>query len=162
MESLPTGYLTDSVLQLETNLDDCTAEALGYAAEKLRASGALDVWITPIQMKKNRPGHLLSALCEHSALESLVDILFRETSAFGLRIQTVTRLKLRRDFVQVPTPYGSVTVKRGFRGNELVRQAPEYESCRDLAEKRNVPLPAIFDAAQHAAQFQAPPPPSTL
>ena len=152
MKPLPPGYLTDSVLQLETNLDDCTAETLGYAAEKLRAAGALDVWITPIQMKKNRPAHLLALLCERAELDALVEILFRETSAFGLRIQPVTRLKLQRDFIDVPTPFGPVTVKRGFRDTDLVQLAPEYESCRVLAEQHGIPLKAVYEAAYQAAQ----------
>jgi uncharacterized protein (DUF111 family) len=154
MENLPSGFETDSVVQLETNLDDCTGEALGYAAEKLRALGALDVWMTPIQMKKNRPGHLLSILCPPERLDDMVELLFRETSAFGLRVLPVTRLKLRRDFIQAPTPFGSITVKRGFRDNQLLQIAPEFESCQAAAKAHDVPLQIVFDAARRAAMEQ--------
>lgn len=148
---LTPGYETDSVVQLETNLDDVTPEILGHVCERLRENGALDVWLTPIQMKKHRPGVLLSILCERDKLEFLSGLVFRETSAFGLRISEVTRLKLRRDFIEVETPFGAVTVKRGFRGDELLQLAPEYESCRLQSAASGEPLQRIYDAARSAA-----------
>ena len=90
---MPGGYETDSVTCLETNLDDCAPEILGAAMEKLLAAGALDVWFTPIQMKKHRPAVMLSVMCEESAAGELADLIFRETTAFGLRRHEVTRLK---------------------------------------------------------------------
>jgi uncharacterized protein (DUF111 family) len=154
---LPEGYETDSVVQLETNLDDVTAETLGHVSERLRESGALDVWLTPIQMKKHRPGVLLAILCERDKVEILSNLVFRETGAFGLRISEVTRLKLRRDFIDVETIYGPITVKRGFRGTELLQLAPEFESCRALSIASGQPLQRIYDAARNAATRLYPP-----
>ena len=93
---MPGGYETDTVTRLETNLDDCTAEQLGAAMEKLLAAGALDVWFTPIQMKKHRPGTMLSVLCEPGDTDRLADLIFAETTAFGLRRENLVRLKLAR------------------------------------------------------------------
>src|SRR5436190_21862047 len=108
---MPGGYETDTVTRLETNLDDSSPEILGATMDKLFAAGALDVWFTPIHMKKNRPGILLSALCEPARVDALTDIIFHETSAFGLRIDTIVRLKLERRFEKVATPFGEATVK---------------------------------------------------
>jgi hypothetical protein len=141
------AYETDIVTRLETNLDDCTAETLGAVMDRLFAAGALDVWFTPIHMKKNRPGVMLSALCEEDATTALADIIFAETSAFGLRMEKITRLKLARRFETVSTKYGSVTVKIGLKGDRAVQVSPEFESCRALAEKSGVPLREIYTAA---------------
>lgn len=149
---LPKGYESDQVLQLETNLDDISPEVVGHVTELLLAAGALDVWITPIQMKKQRPGMLLALLCEKGLLECLTELLFAETTAFGLRISEVTRLKLRRDFVSVDTSFGPITVKRGFRGDMLLQVAPEYESCKAAATRSSRPLHEVFTAARDAAR----------
>ncbi len=141
------AYETDTVTRLETNLDDCTAETLGAVMDRLFAAGALDVWFTPIHMKKNRPGVMLSALCEENAAAALADIIFAETSAFGLRTEKVVRLKLARRFETVPTKYGDVTVKLGLKGDRVVQVAPEFESCRALAEKSRVALRQVYTAA---------------
>src|ERR1051325_6262465 len=98
---MPGGYDTDTVTRLETNLDDSSPEVLGATMEKLLAAGALDVWFAPIQMKKTRPGGLLSVRSEPGHVEALADIIFRETSAFGLRTGEVVRLKLERRFETV-------------------------------------------------------------
>lgn len=149
---LPEGYETDRVFQMETNLDDTPPEHLGYAVQKLLDAGALDVWTTPVQMKKQRPGIVLSVLCEHPRLQTLADLLFRETSAFGARIWEVQRLKLHRDFLQVDTRFGPISVKRGFKDtNILLQLAPEFESCRAAAEKHGVPLQEVYSAARIAA-----------
>ena len=150
---LPQGYESDQVLQLETNLDDISPEVVGHVTGLLLAAGALDVWVTPIQMKKQRPGLLLSLLCEKGHLECLSDVLFAETTAFGLRISEVTRLKLRRDFVSVDTPFGPITVKRGFRGDTLLQIAPEYESCKAAAARAGRPLHEVCTAARDAARL---------
>lgn len=144
------GYETDTVIRLETNLDDCTGEVLGAVMEQLFAAGALDVWLTPIQMKKHRPAVMLSALCEPGGEDGLIDLIFRETTAFGLRKETITRVKLSRRFETVPTEFGEVTVKLGLRGETVVQVAPEFESCRKLAEASGQPLRAIYEAASAA------------
>ncbi|MEY2600369.1 MAG: hypothetical protein RLZZ142_2628 [Verrucomicrobiota bacterium] len=156
METLPQGFEVDRLLQVETNLDDATPETIGYVCERLREAGALDVWTAPIQMKKNRPAVLLALLCDPSQLAVCSEILFRESGAFGLRFHEVTRLKLRRDFVEVPTPHGTVTIKRGFQGDQLLQSVPEYEACKALARQSGVPLREIFEAAKQAAQTVSP------
>ena len=147
---MPGGYDTDTVTRLETNLDDLSPELLGAVMEKLFAAGALDVWFTPIQMKKNRPAVQLSVLCDDAHSEPLAEIIFTETSAFGLRTETITRLKLERRFETVATEFGEVTIKLGLKGGRLAQVAPEFESCRALSEKSGQPLKAIYQAALNA------------
>jgi uncharacterized protein (DUF111 family) len=141
------SYETDTVTKLETNLDDLSPEITGAVMAQLFAAGALDVWLTPVQMKKNRPGVMLTVLCEESAVAALTDLIFAETSAFGLRVEKVVRLKLARRFAQVSTEFGEVTVKLGLKGERVVQVAPEFESCRAVAEKAGVPLRAVYAAA---------------
>ena len=141
------SYETDTVTKLETNLDDLSPEITGAVMSRLFAAGALDVWLTPIQMKKNRPGVMLSVLCEEATVAALTDLIFAETSAFGLRVEKVVRLKLARSFAQVSTEFGEVTVKLGLKGERVVQVAPEFESCRAVAEKSGVPLRAVYAAA---------------
>lgn len=145
------GYETDSVSQIETNLDDMTPEEIGFATTLLLEAGALDVWTAPIQMKKQRPAILLSMLCAPEETERFADLLLMHTSAFGVRVSQKTRVKLRREFIPVSTPYGTVSVKRGFRGQTLLHCAPEYECCRALALQNGVPIHLVFEAARTAA-----------
>ena len=147
---MPGGYDTDSVTRLETNLDDLSPELLGAVMEKLFAAGALDVWFTPVQMKKNRPSVQLSVLCDDGHVGPLADIIFTETSAFGLRTEKITRLKLERRFETVATEFGEVTIKLGLKRGHVVQVAPEFESCRTLSEKSGQPLKAIYQAALNA------------
>jgi uncharacterized protein (DUF111 family) len=142
------GYATDVVTRLETNLDDLSPEIAGAVMDRLFAAGALDVFFTPVQMKKNRPGVQLTALCEDERIEALTDIIFTETSAFGLRMEKIARLKLPRKFVTVNTPFGDVTMKLGMKNDRIIQAAPEYESCRMISEKSGLPLRAIYEAAQ--------------
>jgi uncharacterized protein (DUF111 family) len=144
---MPGGYETDTVTRLDTNLDDSSPEILGATMDKLLAAGALDVWFTPIHMKKNRPAVMLSVLCEIGHTDPMADIIFRETSAFGLRTEQVVRLKLERRFEKAMTDYGEVTVKLGLKNGEIVQVAPEYESCRVVSEKSGQPLRVIYEAA---------------
>jgi len=144
------SYETDTVIRLETNLDDLSPELIGAVMERLLKAGALDVWFTPIQMKKNRPGTMLSVLCEEPGVNELTDIIFAETTAFGLRKETVQRIKLARRFETVKTPYGDVTVKLGLKGDTIVQRTPEFESCRVVAEKSGRSIREIYLAAQNA------------
>lgn len=146
------AYLTDTVARLETNLDDCTAEILGEVMTRLFAAGALDVWHTAIHMKKNRPGTMLSVLCEEADTELLADIIFAETTAFGLRMDTVRRLKLDREFRTVATPFGEITIKLGLRSGKIIQCAPEFESCRAAAERAGVAVRTVFGAAMEAGR----------
>ncbi len=146
-------WQTDSIVVLETNLDDVSGEVLGAFVEKALASGALDVFHTPIQMKKNRPGTLLTVLCAAADADKFSELLLRETSAFGVRRTTAERRKLRREFTTVTTPFGEVKVKLGKLDGKVVQAAPEFESCRELAAKAGVPVKAVHEAAMRATQF---------
>lgn len=137
----------DEVTQIETNLDDMTPELAGAAMERLFGAGALDVFYTPAQMKKNRPGFVLTVLCVPEKAAELARIILAETSAFGVRMHRTERMKLRREFRDVDTPYGSVRIKLGFLGDELVQAAPEYESCREAAQRAGVSVRDVHLAA---------------
>ena len=143
-------YLTDTVVRVETNLDDLSPEIAGAVLNRLMDAGALDAALLPIQMKKNRPGVQLSVLCEEAALGKIADLLFAETTAFGIRMDRVERWKLDRRFETVSTPFGEITVKLGLRGKEIVQTAPEFESCREASERTGQPLRAIYEAALQA------------
>jgi uncharacterized protein (TIGR00299 family) protein len=134
----------DQVWVLETNLDDVTAEVVGYCFEQLFAAGALDVFSTPIQMKKNRPGVLLSVITPASAVDALEAILFRETETFGIRKYVVQRNKLQRESVIVETRWGPVKGKRGWRDDGPSVFTPEYEDCARVAREHGVPLRRVF------------------
>ena len=144
------GYETDTVTRLETNLDDCPPELLGAAMQRLLDAGALDVWFTPITMKKQRPAVMLSVLCEEEKVAPLTDIIFESTTAFGLRMEKIVRLKLARRIETVRTEFGEVAVKIGSLGSEVLQVAPEYESCRVLAERSGVSLRSIYEEAVRA------------
>jgi len=141
---------TDTIAVLETNLDDINAEILGHFMEQALAAGALDVFHTAIQMKKNRPGVLLTVLCAQSDADKFSELLVRETSTFGIRRHTAERRKLRREFITVQTPYGAVTVKLGKLDGKVLQAAPEFESCKKLADQSKVPLKEVYEAALRA------------
>jgi hypothetical protein len=142
---------TDAIGVVETNLDDVRAEVLGHFVERALGAGALDVFQTPIQMKKNRPGVLLTVLCEESAIDRFAELMLRETTAFGVRVHVADRRKLRRETVQVKTGFGEVTLKLGRLDGRVVQTAPEYESCRAVSERAGVALKDVYDAALKAA-----------
>jgi len=144
------AYQTDTITRIETNLDDLSPEITGSTVDRLFAAGALDVFLTPIQMKKNRPGVLLTVLCEEPASRKIADVLFTETTSFGLRLDRIERLKLERRFETVATPHGEIIVKVGLRGGEPIQAAPEFESCRAAAEKSGAPLRVVYGAALEA------------
>ncbi|MEO5719560.1 MAG: nickel pincer cofactor biosynthesis protein LarC [Chthoniobacterales bacterium] len=137
----------DTVIEIETNLDDLSPELSGAVLERLLALGALDVTLTPVQMKKNRPGVQLSVLCEPALETKIVHTLLTETSAFGVRRSEKRRYKLERRFETVPTAFGEITLKLGLLQGEVVQVAPEFESCRAASERTQVPLRQIYQAA---------------
>ena len=145
-------WQTDTISVLETNLDDINSEILGHFAEKVLTAGALDIFHTPIQMKKNRPGVLLTILCAISDADKFSEMILRETSAFGVRRFSLERRKLHREFQTVKTPFGEVTVKIGKLNGKIVQASPEFESCKKLADAKNIPLKEIYDAAAQAIQ----------
>lgn len=141
---------TDTIAVLETNLDDISAEILGNFVERTLVAGALDVFHTPIQMKKNRPGVLLTVLCAQSEADKFSEMMLRETSAFGVRRHLTERRKLRREFTTVKTQFGEVTVKIGKLDGKVVQAAPEFESCRKVAEAAKVSVKEVYEAAVKA------------
>ncbi len=145
----------ERLVVVETNLDDMTGEMAGYAMERLLAAGARDVWVIPAQMKKNRPAIVLSVLCDHEKLPTVLQILLRETTTLGVRVQEVERLCLPREIWEVTTPYGTVKVKVAKLGDEIVNIAPEYEDCRRLALEQRVPLKEVMAAAIASALNKA-------
>jgi len=133
----------DRVTVLETNLDDCTPEVIGYCFERLLNAGALDVFTVPIQMKKNRPGVLLSVIANPADVPAMEEILFRETGTFGIRRSVCERSKLSREAVTVTTPWGNVRAKKGWRENFAII-TPEYEDCARVARENGVPLREVY------------------
>jgi pyridinium-3,5-bisthiocarboxylic acid mononucleotide nickel chelatase len=146
----------DMITVLEANLDDMNPEWFEYAQEQLFAHGALDVFYTPIFMKKNRPATKLTLLCETGQVDRMVDILFHNTSTFGVRTYEVRRQKLHRSSQLVETPYGPVSVKIGQWRGQVVQVSPEYESCRRVARRCNVPLKDVYQAAEARARAGLP------
>lgn len=140
----------DTVTVLESNLDDIHAEILGYFVETALAQGALDVFHTPVQMKKSRPGVLLTVLCAEADADKFSELILRETTSFGVRRYPTERRKLRREMTEVQTAHGKVAVKIGRLDGRIVQAAPEFESCKGLAASANVPLKAIYEAATKA------------
>lgn len=143
---------TDTVAVLETNLDDVSGEVLGHFVESTLKAGALDVFHTPIQMKKNRPGVVLTVLCQPTDADRFTERLLRHTSAFGVRRTVAERRKLRREFIRVKTEFGEVPVKVGRLDGEVVQLAPEFDACRDKAVQAGVPVKTVLAAAEAAAR----------
>jgi len=150
--SILLDWETDRVAVLETNLDDCAGEILGSFVETALAAGALDVFHTPIQMKKNRPGVLLTVLCAEADADKFSELLLRETTAFGVRKTVAERRKLRREFAEVTTAFGKVTVKIGKLGGKVIQAAPEFESAKKLAAQKKMPVKFIYEVAVQAAK----------
>ncbi|HTL57288.1 MAG TPA: nickel pincer cofactor biosynthesis protein LarC [Candidatus Limnocylindrales bacterium] len=146
-------WQTDTIAVLETNLDDINSEILGQFIETALAAGALDAFHTPIQMKKNRPGVLLSVLCNSSDADNLTELILRETSSFGVRRIYAERRKLKREFQTVQTPYGEVTVKIGQLNGRVIQVAPEFESCKKVASEKSVSLKEVYQAALKASRI---------
>lgn len=140
------GLQQETLAVLETNIDDLNPETYEYAMARLFAAGALDVFLAPVQMKKNRPATLLSVLCRPELVNPLSEILFAETSTLGVRRHDVLRTCLPREIRTVETPYGPVRVKVATHGTAS-KAAPEYEDCRRAAEAHGVPLREVYLAA---------------
>ena len=133
----------EEAVMLECNLDDMNPERYTHVMDLLFGAGAADVFIIPIVMKKSRPGHLLSVLCNSDTLDKMKEILFTETSSIGLREHTLKKSVLRREIVVVNTKYGDVEVKRSYWNGRVVNEKPEFEECRKLAMEHGVTLKEI-------------------
>jgi uncharacterized protein (TIGR00299 family) protein len=141
---------------IEANVDDMSPQLYGFFIDQALAAGALDVTCTPIQMKKNRPGILLSVLCTPEKCDALAQMLFEQTTSIGVRIYEARRKVLERELVSVETPYGAVKVKVARRDGKVLNVAPEYEDCQRLATEKGVPLKQVMAAAQAAYLTQMP------
>ena len=138
---------TDSVDIIETNVDDMSPEITGYVTTQLFEHGALDVFLAPVYMKKGRPATQITVLCPMTHRDSLIELLLTETTTFGVRLSSADRIKLRRDFVQVETQWGTIQAKRGYLNGTLIKTVPEYEDCKRLAEQNNIPLRQVYAEA---------------
>ncbi|WP_163538542.1 nickel insertion protein [Gracilibacillus sp. YIM 98692] len=138
-------HTDDQMIKVEVNLDDTPGEWLGYVMDKLFEAGANDVYYTPIYMKKNRPAVQLQLLCSKNHLEKMKEILLLETTTLGIRYYPLSVYRMERRMRTVDTKWGTITVKEGLLEGEVVKVSPEYEDCRMLAEKHQVPLKQIYE-----------------
>ena len=137
----------EEIRVIEANLDDLNPQVYGYFAEKALAAGALDVFMTAVQMKKVRPGTLLTLLCKPEDARKLTDLVFAETTTFGLRSYTAERRILPREWQRVQTRFGEVRMKIARVNGKVLQVSPEYEDCRKLAEEKKVALREVMDEA---------------
>jgi pyridinium-3,5-bisthiocarboxylic acid mononucleotide nickel chelatase len=149
-ETESSGVMDERLWMIETNLDDASPQIIGHVMERMLELGALDCFFTPVQMKKNRPGVLLSVLCGQADKEAVMKLLFTETTTLGVRSYAVTRRALQRSVVQVQTQYGPIDVKVAHLDGRVVNEMPEFEQCRLAAAKANVPLKVVEEAARVA------------
>jgi pyridinium-3,5-bisthiocarboxylic acid mononucleotide nickel chelatase len=145
----------EEIAVIEANLDDMNPQIYGYFLEKALAAGALDVYTTPVQMKKNRPGTLLTLLCRPQDTSALMELIFAETTTFGARTYRAQRRALPRESVSVHTQYGDVRVKLSRVNGRILHAAPEYDDCRKLAVEKNVPLQQVINDAMRNCEAGA-------
>ncbi len=141
-----------SVVVIEAAIDDMTGEALSFAAEALLEAGALDAYVTPIFMKKARPGHLITALADQGHREAVLEALFRETTTFGARVNTVNREVLERETVEVDSEYGTFRLKVGIWKSSVASAGPEYEDVRRIATGGKMPFKTVYAHLQAAGK----------
>jgi uncharacterized protein (DUF111 family) len=141
------GTSNDRIMVLEANLDDLSPQVLAYAMERLLAEGALDVFSVPVQMKKGRPGALLTVLAKIEDANRLTKTIFAETTTLGVRLREEQRQTLSRRWETVETTWGPVRVKIANMNGSVSNYAPEYEDCRRLAEMQHLPLRTVMQEA---------------
>ncbi len=150
------GYDADEVMLLETNIDDMNPQIYEYLIERLLQAGALDVYLTPIMMKKSRPAHILSIVTRVEDLDAIKRLVFKETTTLGIRGSKVTRSILKREIKEVELPYGKVRVKISGGPGGVSNISPEYEDCKRLALETGVPLKDIIDMAKRLSGSRLP------
>ena len=141
---------TERLIIVETNMDDMNPQIYEYLMSRLFKNGALDVFLMPIQMKKGRPAILLKVLCPENKKGNIIDTIFEETTTIGVRTYEVERHCLERRIENVSTPYGKVRVKVAERNGKVLNIQPEYEDCKEIAEKKKLPLKEVMDSAKKA------------
>ena len=142
----------EKIVLVETNIDDMNPEFYDYIMDSLYSAGALDVYLTSIQMKKNRPAVKISVLAPPAKREAVSHILLTETSTFGIRFTDMDRIILDRQSMEVQTPYGKVAVKVGSLDGQVVRFSPEYENCKQIARKKKIPVKTVYDTVLSLAE----------
>ncbi len=150
-KDLMDGYVHDEALLIETNIDDMNPEFYDYIMDKLFSQGALDVFLTPIQMKKNRPAQMFSIIVYEQNLKEILEVLFSESTTLGVRIKEVKRLKLTQQNFIAETKYGKIKVKVGIFKEDIKTIAPEYQDCQKIAQQYQVPLKEIYEEAKKVA-----------
>lgn len=145
------GYVHDEALLIETNIDDMNPEFYDYIMDKLFSQGALDVFLTPIQMKKNRPAQMFSIIVYEQNLKEILKVLFSESTTLGVRIKEVKRLKLTQQNFIAETKYGKIKVKVGIFKEDIKTIAPEYQDCHKIAQQYQVPLKEVYEEAKKVA-----------
>jgi uncharacterized protein (TIGR00299 family) protein len=152
-ENLKDGYVSDEAVLIETNIDDMNPEFYDYIMDKLFSQGALDVFLTPIQMKKNRPAHMLSIIVYEQNLKEILEVLFSESTTLGVRISEIKRLRLAQQNFIAETKYGKIRVKVGIFKGEIKNIAPEYEDCKKMAKQHQVPLKEVYEEARKVTRL---------
>ena len=142
------GIFDEEISVIEANLDDMNPQIYGHLQERALAAGALDVYTTPVQMKKNRPGTLLTVLCKPSDVEAMMNLVFAETTTFGARTYRAQRRTLPRELVNVQTRFGQLRVKVSRVNGNVLHATPEYEDCKKAATEQNVPLQVVMEEAR--------------
>ncbi len=145
-------YETDQVAVIETNIDDMNPQIYDYIIQKALDMGALDIFLVPAQMKKNRPGTLVTIICQPEMAGKFSDFLIRETSTIGLRHRLENRIKARRKIKNISTKYGTVRFKVAEVGNKIVNAVPEYDDCKRVAIDNNVPLKSVMEEVRECLQ----------
>jgi pyridinium-3,5-bisthiocarboxylic acid mononucleotide nickel chelatase len=137
--------LSDTAIMIEANIDDMNPEIYGYVMEKLLSEGALDVCLIPVWMKKNRPGTMLQVMCRRNIQDQVIATILSETTTLGVRHYPVLRRILERRIMEIMTPFGKAPVKQIQMIDGSVRMTPEYDWCRDIAKKENIPIRKVYD-----------------
>ena len=146
--NLKDGYVNDEAVLIETNVDDMNPEFYDYIMDQLFSQGALDVFLTPIQMKKNRPAHMLSVIVYEQDLREMLEVLFSESTTLGVRIREIKRLRLAQQNFIAETKYGKIKVKVGIFKGKIKNIAPEYEDCKKIAKQHKIPLKEVYEEAK--------------
>jgi uncharacterized protein (TIGR00299 family) protein len=151
-DRLPGGWTArDAVAEIECNIDDATPEEIGHLQAVLFARGALDVFVTPVHMKKDRPAFAVTVLCDPPLLDDVAETVLLHSSTFGLRYGFMHRYTLERTIERVETEYGDIPVKIGYDRGRIVKIVPEFDDCSRIARERDIPLRRVFDLARDAA-----------
>jgi len=147
-KDLRDDYISDEAILIETNIDDMNPEFYDYIMDSLFSRGALDVFLIPIQTKKNRPAYILNIMVYEQNLKEVLEILFTESTTLGVRVREVKRLRLSQQNFMAETKYGKIRVKVGIFKGDIKNIAPEYEDCKKIAKQHQIPLKEIYEEAK--------------